>query len=314
MDKKKERVIEIFGEMAKIHNTLGDEFRALAFIKAIRNIKEYSGPLDLTTLKQIPGVGAKLEIKIKEILETGKLHQLEDLKKHPQLKAINRLIKLKGFSLKGIKELIQKYDVRSPNDIKRLHKQGKIKLNKNQLLGLKYSDDLETKIPREEITKIGKLIKKMLHKLSKTAKIEVVGSYRRKHYESGDIDMILVDPKNKKDLLRKLVEELKHSNLVLGTFSFGDTKFSGIIKTPYSYRARQLDILFVPYEDYHTALLHFTGSGILNRRMRLIAKDKGYKLSEKGLFKGKKKIPIKSERQVFEILNIPYLEPHERES
>lgn len=308
----KEKVVQIFSEMAKLHNTLGDEFRALAFIRAIRNIKEYPGPLDLTTVRNIPGVGKKLELKIKEILETGKLHQLEDLKKHPQLRAITRLISLKGFSLKGIKSLIQKYNIKTPNDIKKLHKQGKIKLGKNQLLGLKYSDDLETKIPRNEITKVGKMVSKMLAKLSKTAKIQVVGSYRRQKAESGDIDMILIDSKNKPNLLLELIKELE--KYIVGTFSFGSTKFSGIIKTPYSHRARQLDILYVPFEDYHTALLHFTGSGIFNRRMRLIAKDKGYKLSEKGLLKGKKKLPIRSEKEVFEILGMKYLEPQERDS
>jgi DNA polymerase (family 10) len=46
--------------------------------------------------------------------------------------------------------------------------------------------------------------------------------------------------------------------------------------------------------------------------MRQVAKELGYKLSEYGLFKNNEKIEIKSEKDVFTLLKLPYLEPNER--
>ena len=76
---------------------------------------------------------------------------------------------------------------------------------------------------------------------------------------------------------------------------------------------RRIDIRFVPYESYHSALLYFTGSAELNKKMRQIAKTKKLKLSEYGLFKDNgDKIPINNERVVFDILEMEYLVPRLR--
>ena len=81
---------------------------------------------------------------------------------------------------------------------------------------------------------------------------------------------------------------------------------------------RRIDIRFFPINSYYTALIHFTGSGELNREMRQKATQLGYKLSEYGLFKildGEsryKKIKINSEKDVFDKLNIVYLDPVDR--
>ena len=44
--------------------------------------------------------------------------------------------------------------------------------------------------------------------------------------------------------------------------------------------ARRIDIRFVPYDSYYSALLYFTGSAELNRKMRQIAKSMKLKLSD----------------------------------
>jgi len=76
---------------------------------------------------------------------------------------------------------------------------------------------------------------------------------------------------------------------------------------------RRIDIRFIPYESYHSALLYFTGSAELNKKMRQIAKNKKLKLSEYGLFKENgEKIPINNERDVFDILEMEFLIPRLR--
>jgi len=76
---------------------------------------------------------------------------------------------------------------------------------------------------------------------------------------------------------------------------------------------RRIDIRFVPYDSYYSALLYFTGSAELNKQMRHIAKTKKLKLSEYGLFKENgEKIPINNERDIFDKLDMEYLIPRLR--
>ena len=89
------------------------------------------------------------------------------------------------------------------------------------------------------------------------------------------------------------------------------TKYMGFCKYKNN-PVRRIDIRYVPYKYYHSALLYFTGSADLNKQMRSIA-IKGYKLSEYGLFdKNDKRIKTKSERDIFKKLGLEYLHPRLR--
>ena len=76
---------------------------------------------------------------------------------------------------------------------------------------------------------------------------------------------------------------------------------------------RRIDIRFVSYDAYYSALLYFTGSAELNKKMRTIAKKLNLKLSEYGLFKEDgTKIKINSEEDFFQKLDLPFIEPKYR--
>ena len=75
---------------------------------------------------------------------------------------------------------------------------------------------------------------------------------------------------------------------------------------------RRIDIRFVPFQSYYSALLYFTGSFQLNREMRQVAKKLGYKLNEYGLYKNKKLIKVNSEKDIFDKLKLKYQEPKYR--
>lgn len=83
--------------------------------------------------------------------------------------------------------------------------------------------------------------------------------------------------------------------------------------------ARRIDITLFSIDNFYTGLLYFTGSGEHNRQMRIIALEKGYKLSEFGLYpigltgvEGEP-VHITCEKDVFDILQIPYREPKDRD-
>jgi DNA polymerase IV len=72
------------------------------------------------------------------------------------------------------------------------------------------------------------------------------------------------------------------------------------------------------------ALLYFTGNDIFNRSIRLLARKKGMRLNQHGLFKnvmrGKAMVKMnegelvesKSEKKIFECLGVPWRPPEHR--
>ena len=78
---------------------------------------------------------------------------------------------------------------------------------------------------------------------------------------------------------------------------------------------RRIDIRFIPFDSYGTAVLYFTGSKTFNTQMRTHALGKCYSLNEYGLkrLSDNMLIPCKTEEEVFKILNYPFKKPEERD-
>jgi len=309
-------IIEIFKELAEIYNILNDEFRSLAYSKAIASIRRYNKPLTDALRVKLPNIGSSIALKMNEIINTGQLKILKDLQKSPHIKLLRQMLRVQGFSKEYVMNLLKAFpNINTIEDIKKLHKAGKIKLNKTQEKGLKYSTDAQQKIPRSEIKKIGDIIKREAKKLFPSIHVELVGSYRRGKIASKDVDILIMKPKAKKmdNFIEDFVKHLKKAGIHEVTFNRGKRKFNGLVKTKNSRFARHLDIMYALPIEYPTALQSFTGSGVHNVRLRSTAKEKGYKLSDQGLFKNNKRVPIKTEHDIYKKLGMEYLPPSKRD-
>lgn len=85
-------------------------------------------------------------------------------------------------------------------------------------------------------------------------------------------------------------------------------------------RYRRIDLRLVPYENYFGHVLYFTGSAESNKQMRNVAIEKGFKLSEYGLFRigedgkeAERPESVSSEKDYFTLLGLPYKSPSERD-
>ncbi len=105
--------------------------------------------------------------------------------------------------------------------------------------------------------------------------MEVAGSYRRGRETIGDLDL-LVDADDPNDVMSQLArfEELA---TVLGR---GDTKMSIRLG-----RGLQIDLRVVPSKSFGAALQYFTGSKDHNVVLRGMAKDRGLRINEYGVFR-----------------------------
>ncbi|XP_012145527.1 DNA polymerase beta isoform X2 [Megachile rotundata] len=203
--------------------------------------------------RKLPGIGEKIAKKIDEFLSTGKLQKLEDINKDESNVAINLLTRVSGIGPAKAKELVDN-GIKTLNDLKK-HQN---KLNHHQKIGLKYFEDFEKKIPREEIEQIEKIMKDAVTKLSNEYILTICGSYRRGKNESGDIDVLLTHPtytskekesKKKISLLKNVVECLEKKDLITDTISLGPTKFMELRESQKLLHAKKI---YSAFWDYRT--------------------------------------------------------------
>lgn len=296
------------------------KYKIRIFKNALRMIKNYPDKIKSgKDLKDIKGIGIGIMSRIDEILKTNTLKELKGFKKNYKEKeeaVIDELQKIINIGKKKAIELVEKYNIKSINELKKKYKEGKIKLNDKIVMGLKYYGIVEENIPRKEIDQFYKIILKIGKDIDKYLIVKIAGSYRRKNKTSNDIDILLSHKKRikikniNKNYLNLFIKELKKNKLIIDdlTSDNSKTKYMGFSKLNNN-PVRRIDIRFVPYESYYSALLYFTGSYQLNRDMRQEAKKLGYKLNEYGLYENNKLIKVNSEKDIFNKLKLKYKEP-----
>ena len=318
---KNKHLTDEFEKILEFHNNEGNKFEALAYRKVISILKKYKDEInDPNKIPKIKGIGPKISAKIKEILITGKCRKSDNVSNDSKNKSIKELITVHGIGIKQANEFYAQ-GIKSINDLKNIYNDLPSTIQK----GLKYYDDIQIKIPREEITELFKIIEEELYKIldKKLLKAEVVGSYRRGRKLCGDMDVIItrIDDGSISGILHTLLEKLTEKNIIIDRLTMSDNNdlecqiFMGICKLNKDSLYRRLDIKVYEKSLYPFALLYFTGSSYFNRSLRLFAKKKGYHLSDKELsnrFTGDK-ILCSSEEDIFKALDLKYQTPEERD-
>lgn len=291
-------------------------FKVRAYNKVIDQLKSLQTISKMDDLKNIQGIGIKIKTKIEEILKTGKLKAAEKAREIKDLKIYEELLKIHGIGVSKAEELINIYNIKSIDELKKEIEKNPNILNEKQKNGLKYYYDIQLRIPSEEIDKHFKKIKQILKNIDKDLIIKCVGSYRRKQKDSGDIDLLMTTTNKKKyKTLDKAINKLKEHEYLIVDFAKGKKKYMGICKLNKKTPFRRIDILMTTYEEYPFALLYFTGDFDININLRKKANEMGYKLSEyslTSLSQNKIKAKLESEKDIFNFLGYKYLKPNKR--
>ena len=302
-----------------------NQFRIKNLKNVVSIIKKYPNKITSSNeLKNIVGIGKNSLKRIDEILNNGYLKELKDYAikyKHliKKQKIIDELMEVIGIGQTMALDLINEHNILSIDDLITKVKLNKIKVNDKIKLGLKYYGKFKGKIPRKEID----TIYEFLYDINKNKDLIIIicGSYRREEKYSSDIDVLIcdlnlltLDDMKDNNTLINYIKLLKNNNFIIDDITYDNviTKYMGFCKYKNN-PIRRIDIRLIPYESIYTALVYFTGSSNLNQNMRKIAKKLGYKLSEYGLFdKNNEIIYIHSELDLFNKLNMKYLNPNER--
>ena len=311
-------------------------FKARAYAKVIAQLKEHPEPITTyEDVKNIKGIGEQISKKIKEILATGQLQSAMKAMELYPIAALDALQNIYGVGPAKAKELVDAgiHSIAQLREAVRAHPK---LLNDKQKVGLQYYEDLLDRIPREEMEEHNTLLRDLRPKAWKKYQMDLVGSFRRQAPTSGDIDVLIRIPKdaNKdaKEQLADYVRILQEANYVEEVLALGEHKCMAICRLPnkkacspsqgeeerpsVERRARRLDLLLTPDEEYAYALLYFTGSDKFNVAFRQHALHAGYTLNEHTLTPIQAAAPVvpymPTERSIFQFLKLRYVEPQDR--
>jgi len=312
-----QEIAAIFRKMALFFQMQDDGFRARAYENGAEilenltlNVKDVYAKKGLKGLEDLHGIGRGMAEKIEEYIKTGKIKEYGDLKKKMPVD-IDELASVEGLGPMSIKTLYKKLKIKNLEDLEKAAKAGKIqklkgfgkKTEENILEGIEFVKKNSGRMllgyiwPRvEEIVEEFKSMKEVEN-------ISPAGSLRRKRETIGDID-ILVATENP----QKVTEKFISMPDVIKVWGKGLTKASVRVKGNFD-----IDLRVVPKESWGAALQYFTGSKAHNIKVRQIAIDKGFKLNEYGVFRGKKSVASKTEEEVYGAIGLRYLEPELRE-
>jgi hypothetical protein len=156
-----------------------------------------------------------------------------------------------------------------------------------------------------------------------------VGSYRRKSKDSGDVDVLLISdtidgesfgwkkPTPYGEKMGVVLSSTPKMILsLIAVLEAGKTKISFIVDVKLDgekiFHPVVIEVYCCPIKEVGSALLQYTGDYTFNIVMRKKAKDLGLKLSQHGLYRGKKRVASSSEEEIFSMLGIPWIEPELR--
>ena len=256
--------------------------------------------------------------KIRELLATGKLAKLEELKRKPDVKAILELSGVWGIGTETARKLHREDRVSTVAQLRALAERQPGKLSANQHVGLRFYEEFKERIPRDEVEALAGHVEDAVAAVCPGCSVTVAGSYRRGKTSCGDVDVLLCPSEEfirggsqgapgatvdtVENILPAVLARLRTRGVVTDDLSTGTVSWMGVARLPDSRELtaptttdgaegdgavavvtpkrlhRRMDIKTYTPDEMPFALLYFTGSGYFNRSMRAWA-DKAKGLS-----------------------------------
>jgi DNA polymerase (family X) len=310
------RVAAIFYEISDLLKIKGERFKPQAYAKAAHAIETL--PEDIAEfntrekLEEIPGVGTHLAAKIQEILTTGHLEYLENLRREMPA-GVRELAELEGIGPKKAIILNRELGITSQAELEEAAKAGRIRdlpgfgeLSEKNILRSIGAKSRGGRFLLGEVLPVARDIIQHLAALPAVRQISLAGSLRRKRDTIGDVDILVTSPEP-----GRVMNEFCSLASVDRVTVRGPTRSSVVLAT-----GLQVDLRVVKEDQYGAALQYFTGSKDHNISLRRLALEKNWKLNEYGLadLSTGKMIAGKSEDEVYRMLSLPFIEPELREN
>lgn len=306
-------VLEEFADLLEIAGA--NPFRIRAYRNAARSVGELGTAVasmvdegkDLTSL---PGIGEDLAAKVKTLVATGALPDLEGIyQKVPR--TVTELLDLPGLGPKRVRTLFQSLGIASIQELEQAAAEGRIhslpgmgkKTEQKLLESIRSRGQQAKRFLRSDVQAQADRLLPQLIQCDPEARLAVAGSFRRGRDTIGDLDILAAS-----ESPARLMEALPRADGVRDVLAHGPAKTSVRLDT-----GLQVDLRVVDRRSFGAALHYFTGSQAHNIALRREAQKRGLLVNEYGVFRGDEWIAGATEEEVFRAVDLPWIPPELRE-
>jgi DNA polymerase/3'-5' exonuclease PolX len=180
---------------------------------------------------------------------------------------------------------------------------------------IQEKEEMKTLYPLEEATRIGERILSVIDPL--VEKAVIAGSIRRRKSMVHDIDIVLIPSSS---IVPGTPFKFDVDFFPNGVISAIEAEFDDVEAMKKGSALSQIKVKGIPVdlyasneEEWGIHLLRWTGSQQHNIKLCMKAKELGYRLRvSRGLIKNSKVIASRNEEDIFDALDMDYIEPWER--
>ncbi len=289
-------------------------FKIRAYVRAAQTLEgltyELSAVEDPEEIGKLPGIGAGIAKKVAELLEHGRSEYYEGLKES-EYAPLTEFLKIPGMGPKHSRLVYDELGIKTVEALRKAAEEGRLrglhglgaKAEQTILQGILQSQKYKERLPLAFVYPKAAAILEDLRGQKGIKNAVLAGSLRRMRDTVADVD-ILTASKDAAPVMDAFVR-LPQAEKVLAK---GETKSSIITKDGF-----QADLRVVQPESFGAACHYFTGSKAHNIRIRSLGLEKGLKINEYGVFRKETRIAGKTEKEVFEAVDLPYIPPELRE-
>lgn len=309
------RIFEQIADLLEIEND--NPFRIRAYRNAARTLRNLgqdaadmlAGGKDLTRL---PGIGKDLAAKIEEIVSTGRCRTLEKLHQRTS-PGLTELLRIPGLGPRRVGALYHELDIHTPEQLYRAAKDSRIrslpgfgeKTEQRILANIESHIQEDRRIKLATAAQYARSLTAYLQRTAGVSQVVVAGSYRRCRETVGDLDVLVCAARNS-----PVMAHLARYDEVTQVRSLGKTRATVVLRA-----GLQVDVrVVVDKRSFGAALYYFTGSRAHNIEVRKLARKRGLKINEYGVFKGTRRLSGATEASVFQAVGLPYIPPELREN
>lgn len=312
-------VAQAFDETADLLELQGaNPFRIRAYRTAARTIRDVREPLlqlacgaSPRRLEDLPGIGADLAGKITDGLRTGRFTFLDELRRQVPA-GLRDLMRVPGLGPKKAQTLFHELHVDSIAKLRRAAEQHRLrqlagfgpKTESNVLQALATLDESSRRMLLCDAKIYAEAVTRHLAAVPGVSHVTVAGSYRRCKETVGDLDILVIchDP-------ALAMDRLATFERIASIVARGGTKMTVRLQC-----GLQMDLRVVPDQSFGAALAYFTGSKAHNIAIRRLGMQRGLKINEYGVFRGRRFVAGRTEDEVYAAVGLPWIPPELREA
>ncbi|QQR48193.1 DNA polymerase/3'-5' exonuclease PolX [Myxococcus xanthus] len=314
----KATVAQVLRDISLLLQLQGESgFRVRAYDMAadrIAGLPQELGPLVAEgRLESLPGIGRALAEKISELVSTGRLGYLEELRaQFPP--GLLELTQLPDVGPKKVATLWRELQVSSIEELERACREGRVrqvrgfgaKSEAKMLEGIAlYRRARGERKLLGEVLPVATALLERVKAAPGVVRASLGGSVRRQAETVADVDIIASAPE-----AGPVLDALANAPGVAAVLGKGESKCSVRLEAG----DLQVDLRVLPDEDFATALHHFTGSKAHHIRLRNLGQERGLKISEWGVHRDDgTKVPVTEESGLYALLDMQYVPPELRE-